>query len=220
MTGHDILSALVGGDKEFNKLINFLDKVEDQQSGSLALEVWWRLTEALTLTSGQGEALSRLMGSVENAGRWQADLQRNNIFKAAHSLGIRLPSAMFANQKVAGATVTKRDLKLKNGDMIPKGTRAEVKYLGARDPHGTSLAHLILEWISPTTGRNYRHDPLKVSITRIWDMVGGVSKPPGISRLQRMSNDGVATTPSGKRVEPDGWGPDGSPSWLLVLGVV
>jgi hypothetical protein len=46
------------------------------------------------------------------------------------------------------------------------------------------------------------------------------SKPPSLRKLERESNDGVCTTVTGKRVEPDGIGDDGSPSWLLVMGVI
>lgn len=45
-------------------------------------------------------------------------------------------------------------------------------------------------------------------------------KPPGLATLERQSNDGVCMTVTGHKVEPDGFGPDGSPSWLLVMGVI
>ena len=45
-------------------------------------------------------------------------------------------------------------------------------------------------------------------------------KCPSLLKLEKMSNDGVCTTVTGHRVEPDGTGPDGSPSWLLVMGVI
>ena len=46
------------------------------------------------------------------------------------------------------------------------------------------------------------------------------TKAPGLSALERMAEDGVAKSVTGKRVEPDGFGADGSPSWLLVLGYI
>lgn len=45
-------------------------------------------------------------------------------------------------------------------------------------------------------------------------------KCPSLNKLEKMSNDGVCTTVTGCRVEPDGTGPDGSSSWLLVMGVI
>lgn len=48
----------------------------------------------------------------------------------------------------------------------------------------------------------------------------GFNKPPGLAALERYSNDGIAKTCTGARVEPDGFGPDGSPSWLICLGLI
>lgn len=45
-------------------------------------------------------------------------------------------------------------------------------------------------------------------------------KCPTLATLERWSNDGVCRTPTGHRVEPDGHGPDGVPSWLLILGMI
>lgn len=43
---------------------------------------------------------------------------------------------------------------------------------------------------------------------------------PSLNSLQKMSSDGIVSTPIGTRVEPDGTGPNGEPSWLLVMGVI
>jgi hypothetical protein len=48
----------------------------------------------------------------------------------------------------------------------------------------------------------------------------GFAKPPGMKTLERYNYDGVAKTPTGHRVEPDGFGPDGSASWLLIMGLI
>jgi hypothetical protein len=48
----------------------------------------------------------------------------------------------------------------------------------------------------------------------------GFSKQPSVNQLSKWDLDGVCKTPTGHRTEPDGYGPDGSPSWLLVLGVI
>lgn len=45
-------------------------------------------------------------------------------------------------------------------------------------------------------------------------------KAPGLPTLEKYSNDGVAKSVFGARVEPDGWDADGSPSWLLALGLM
>jgi hypothetical protein len=46
------------------------------------------------------------------------------------------------------------------------------------------------------------------------------SKMPSMNRLEKMNDDGICTTVTGCRVEPDGFGPDNSPSWLMVMGVI
>ena len=44
--------------------------------------------------------------------------------------------------------------------------------------------------------------------------------PPSMNTLQKWDSDGYSKTVTGHKVEPDGYGPDGSPSWLLVIGVI
>jgi hypothetical protein len=48
----------------------------------------------------------------------------------------------------------------------------------------------------------------------------GFKAPPSERALWKMSDDGIATTPIGNRTEPDGYGPKGDPSWLIVLGLI
>lgn len=43
---------------------------------------------------------------------------------------------------------------------------------------------------------------------------------PSIRTLMKWSDDGICMTPTGHRVEPDGYGPDGVPSWLRILGMI
>jgi len=45
-------------------------------------------------------------------------------------------------------------------------------------------------------------------------------KAPTMKTLEKWSFDGVAKSVTGKRCEPDGHGNDGSPSWLLALGMI
>jgi len=44
-------------------------------------------------------------------------------------------------------------------------------------------------------------------------------KVPSLAKLEKYSDDGVASTPFGGRIEPDGW-TEGAPSWLLVMGLI
>lgn len=47
-----------------------------------------------------------------------------------------------------------------------------------------------------------------------------IIKAPSLRTLERQDCDGICKTVTGQRVEPDGFGCDGSPSWLLVLGLM
>ena len=48
----------------------------------------------------------------------------------------------------------------------------------------------------------------------------GFKKTPSFKSLEKQSYDGVAKSVLGNRVEPDGFDQYGSPSWLLVAGVI
>jgi hypothetical protein len=72
-----------------------MEKAGDKQSAELLREVTHKLAASLALSDNEEMALNRLRGSLDSIGRWDADLQRNNIFKAANLLGIKLPSHMF-----------------------------------------------------------------------------------------------------------------------------
>ena len=43
---------------------------------------------------------------------------------------------------------------------------------------------------------------------------------PTLRTMECWSNDGVAMTVDGQRIEPDGVASNGAPSWLLVVGVI
>ena len=101
--------------------------------------------------------------------------------------------------------------KLKSGEVIPVGTQAFLSF-----PSSSTTA-LTMDLVGQD-GRNYKFKPLILQTSSLWQYVAGISKPPGISALERMSDNAVATTPTGFRVEPDGQGPDGSHSWMVVLG--
>ena len=45
-------------------------------------------------------------------------------------------------------------------------------------------------------------------------------RAPTFATMEKWVNDGVARSVLGKRVEPDGHDENGSPSWLLVLGLI
>lgn len=92
--GRDILYSIIP-ERPFYKLYREMEKEGDEQSAALLREITDKLTDALDLSDNEYRALNRLRGCVEAQGKWGVDLQRNNIFKAANLLGIKLPSAMF-----------------------------------------------------------------------------------------------------------------------------
>ena len=47
-----------------------------------------------------------------------------------------------------------------------------------------------------------------------------VKELPSMQELMAWNEDGICETPTGHRVEPDGTGPDGVPSWLRALRLI
>ena len=45
-------------------------------------------------------------------------------------------------------------------------------------------------------------------------------KLPGMRSLEKWGMDSVCKSIGGKRVEPDGWDENGTPSWLLAMGLM
>jgi len=86
-------------DSLLDSIINQDDLVDegnmDDQTHKLAIETYQKLWKRLLIKSNEREALNRLTNSIKNKKRWKSDLLRNNIFKAANSIKIKLPSSMF-----------------------------------------------------------------------------------------------------------------------------
>ena len=113
----------------------------------------------------------------------------------------------------------RKDAKLKTGLVINYGTKATGKFVTVH---------------SDNSGHDY--DAIEVTIPEGTEVSAGnvldqdlvfktrkfstFFKPPVVRTMEKWSNDGVAHTVTGKRCEPDGHGPDGSPSWLLALGMI
>ena len=53
-----------------------------------------------------------------------------------------------------------------------------------------------------------------------WNKYFKNKQAPAISTLMRWESEGICKSLSGKTVEPDGWDSDGTPSWLLALGLI
>lgn len=97
-TGYDILMRLVGA----RELIDLMGRLDDDQESAELLSKSVRLLGKKFDIDGQEEAaLNRLANMVRDGQHWDGALLRNNIFKIANSLGIKLPSGMFASTKQA-----------------------------------------------------------------------------------------------------------------------
>jgi len=91
LTANVSLLDYVLKDSEVAQLVDIVDK----QTYDLAVEVYMKLSEDLRLSSAQNEAIFKLKRCVQRGATMQPEAHRNEIFKAAHLLGIKLPSMMF-----------------------------------------------------------------------------------------------------------------------------
>lgn len=109
--------------------------------------------------------------------------------------------------------ITIRDLKYSKGPnpvVIPTGTKLDLYFRENR--HAT--VGFIHDGINRALSVGNLHATAKPT--------NGMKfhKMPSVNRLQKMSNDGICTTVTGERTEPDGTAYDGSSSWLLVAGLI
>lgn len=79
------------------KVYVLLDKLEKEEpiTAKLTQDVLFEISNRLEIPDNTMEAINRLRNTANNNGRWDIDLMRNNLFKAAHALGIKLPHGMF-----------------------------------------------------------------------------------------------------------------------------
>lgn len=87
-------NSLIDGILDQNKLGDLNGYIDDQ-TYDLMLEVYEKLQSDFKVSNSQNEAINRLKMCSNRARTMHPDEHRNNIFKAAHALGIKLPSSMF-----------------------------------------------------------------------------------------------------------------------------
>lgn len=117
--------------------------------------------------------------------------------------GMKQPMAFTASKTY----VLKSELKLKSGDTITTGTKASVGF--DKQKHSIAIVQF-----------DGRAEPVRLSVSNLHKYFSGMSKPPTEAALEKMDDQGHCKTVTGYKVEPDGTGPDGSPSWLLAMGMV
>ena len=100
----------------------------------------------------------------------------------------------------------KKEITLKDGRTFTKGSQASVKFAEVQ----------YRQVIIVTIG----NESFKTKVTNGHKILTGFDSPPSIEDLEDWSCDGICETVTGHITEPDGTGPDGSPSWLLALGYI
>jgi hypothetical protein len=108
--------------------------------------------------------------------------------------------------------ILKKTLTSKKGVTINAGERVEIRFDvkgndGIRE-HNPFLASYVS--LNTEDGRRIVTRNLRVAGLKI----------PSQRKLEHWSFDSVAKSVFGTDVEPDGWSYDGSPSWLLALGLI
>ena len=119
-------------------------------------------------------------------------------------------------------TATKREIKLKDGTVIPAGTKGEVRpllpdELGNTGNNINIRSHYtgILVFRPEGSEREY-----KFKMSKLTNMFEGF-KAPSVKTMEKWEWDrGGCKTPVGTMVEPDGVDPDGWPSWMLIMGII
>lgn len=102
-----------------------------------------------------------------------------------------------------GLTVkVKSEFKNKRGDVFPVGATVACEF---KDTH-----------LRVSIGENAVNMPYRYAAKHLT----GFKPEPSMRALEKMVNDSIVPTPLGNRVEPDGYGPYGDPSWLIIMGII
>jgi hypothetical protein len=104
--------------------------------------------------------------------------------------------------------VNNKEIKFKNGLVIPVGTNLNVNF---------KIGGTVCELSGGSAGgvpvtMKLRCSSLPRYFTKF--------KAPSLKTMEKWSDDGVAKSMLGQVVEPDGYDSEGSPSWMLVAGII
>ena len=99
----------------------------------------------------------------------------------------------------------KADLKLKDGRQFPAGAIVDAVAWRQESPNVALVS---------IGGQAFR-----LHAKSLAKFVTGF-KCPSMATLEKWHNEGYCKSVTGKHVEPDGYGPDGAPSWLLAMGMI
>ena len=101
---------------------------------------------------------------------------------------------------------TKKEIKLNTGEVIPVGSDVTLKEVLTNEQ--------IVVLNVPILNRDF-----KIRVISFADKVLG-KKSPSCNQLEKWQDNGYCMTPTGYKVEPDGTGPDGIPSWMRIMGMI
>lgn len=114
----------------------------------------------------------------------------------------------------------KQELGIEGSGLASK-TLVEIKW---KDGTSTPAGQPVHIWFCPKVNANWMYvvSGDRVYQTRIANSskYAGFKKQPTMRTIEKYSWDGIAKTVTGCKTEPDGYGPDGSPSWLLVISLI
>jgi hypothetical protein len=158
----------------------------------------WNRSPAGSDDAEYGEMLAE---EFEPAFRLAEDLAEKFLGRTASILRSRRKASM---RGIEARTIL--EMKMKDGSVIPAGSVVRVSF--REDKPEIAMVE-------------FMYSAYKIKTINLFKYIGRpFTKVPGSAALERMVDDGVAKTVTGKRAEPDGFGDDDSPSWLLVLGYI
>jgi hypothetical protein len=108
-------------------------------------------------------------------------------------------------------TVTKKEWTSKKGVTIKTGETVEIRFDVKGKDSVREYHPFLANYVSLNTD-----DGRRVVIR----LKSAGIKFPSMRKLEKWSWDSVCKSVFGHDVEPDGWSYDGSPSWLLALGLI
>ena len=149
-----------------------------------------------------------MLGKGHREAKRDAKLDRADPFGAQDRRAKRTQGSA----ALGAARKLKRDVKTKDGRTFPKDSPVDVKFFGDKN-NGHYICEITVQ------GDDDSNRTFKAAISSLPTTVSGFTKP-SIITMNKWMSDGIAKTPTGKKTETDGYGDDGSPSWLLALGLI
>jgi excisionase family DNA binding protein len=155
--------------------------------------------------------------------------RRDHVFKASEIQAFKQKDREITGRPEEGTSKVKESFEQGNDRINAKVKKQMVfKKRGITLEPGDSVILVFGTGSDLETPNLHAHDSLTVLTSdgkmaghvpylRAYNYLTSLKAPPSEKSLEKMSNDGVVTTPLGNRTEPDGYGTKGEPSWLLVM---